>query len=176
MSIFLGIDVGTVSIKIALLCDNASQNVLPAISKSNDIFYQTTQNNEIKNINSLNLFVTKCFPLNGNPVQETSRLIWKILDIIPEDQIGGVRVCGSGGRLNGDLLRINNENEFRAIASGVGVMYPEILTVFEMGGQNSKYLSLEKDKETGATGISDYEMGGDCAAGTGSFLDQQASR
>ncbi|MCK4558380.1 MAG: hypothetical protein KAV45_01265 [Calditrichia bacterium] len=176
MSIFLGIDVGTVSIKIALLCDNTSQNVLPAISKSNDIFYQTTQNNKIKNINSLNLFVTKCFPLNGNPVQETSRLIWKILDIIPVDQIGGVRVCGSGGRLIGDLLGINNENEFRAIASGVGTMYPEILTVFEMGGQNSKYLSLEKDMETGTTGISDYEMSGDCAAGTGSFLDQQASR
>jgi predicted CoA-substrate-specific enzyme activase len=73
-------------------------------------------------------------------------------------------------------LGINNENEFRAIASGVGALYPNFPTVFEIGGQNSKYIALENDSLTGITGISDYQMSGDCAAGTGSFLDQQAVR
>jgi predicted CoA-substrate-specific enzyme activase len=176
MSIFLGIDVGTVSIKIALLGDNASANVFSGISPSNDIFFQPTQKNNIQNSNSVYLLVTKCFPHNGDPVNQTSRVIHQLLNYIPNEQICGVRACGSGGRLIGELLGINNENEFRAIASGVGALYPDILSVFEMGGQNSKYISLEKDPETGTTGISDYEMSGDCAAGTGSFLDQQALR
>jgi len=176
MSIFLGIDVGTVSIKIALLCEDVSQNVLSKISKSENVFYLTNQKNDIDTIDSMNLFVTKCFPLSGNPVHETASLIKKILDIIPQDQIQGVRVCGSGGRLIGDLLGIYNENEFRAIAFGVGKLYPEILSVFEMGGQTSKYIALDTDLEAGISGITDYQMSGDCAAGTGSFLDQQASR
>jgi predicted CoA-substrate-specific enzyme activase len=176
MSIFLGIDIGTVSIKVAIVCEEVSHNFLSKISKSEDIFYQPTQKNIITNIDSLDLIVTKCFPLNGNPVQETSQLISKILTVIPENQIDGIRVCGSGGKLIGDLLRINNENEFRAIAAGVSKLYPEIVTIFEMGGQNSKFIALEKDLKTGVTGISDYQMSGDCAAGTGSFLDQQACR
>jgi len=176
MSIFLGIDIGTVSIKIVVLCEDVTENVLSNISTSNNIFYRTLLKNKIATNDPLNLFVTECFPVNGNPIQETSGLVRKILKIIPKDQIRGVRVCGSGGRLIGDILGINNENEFRAIASGVSKMYPEIQTIFEMGGQNSKFISLEIDSETGSTGISDYQMSGDCAAGTGSFLDQQAYR
>jgi predicted CoA-substrate-specific enzyme activase len=176
MSIFLGIDVGTVSIKIALLCQNIPKNILSQLSRSKNLIYRTNHKKDVNLIDSLYLFVTECFPVNGNPVQETSRIIGKILEIVPENQIRGVRVCGSGGKLIGDLLGVNNENEFRAIAAGVGKMYPEILTIFEMGGQNSKFISLEKDSETGKTGISDYQMSGDCAAGTGSFLDQQAYR
>ena len=55
-------------------------------------------------------------------------------------------------------------------------MYPHIRTVLEMGGQNSKFILIERDAETGRVGIADYEKSGDCAAGTGSFIDQQASR
>ena len=43
-------------------------------------------------------------------------------------------------------------------------------TVFEIGGQDSKYISLEN----GA--IVDFEMNKVCAAGTGSFLEEQADR
>jgi predicted CoA-substrate-specific enzyme activase len=45
-----------------------------------------------------------------------------------------------------------------------------IRSVFEIGGENSKYLGIKEGL------ITDYETNGDCAAGTGSFLDQQASR
>ena len=62
------------------------------------------------------------------------------------------------------------ENEFKAIARMIGSWYPEVRTVFELGGESSKYIRLENG------GIQDYDRSGECAAGTGSFLDQQALR
>ena len=47
---------------------------------------------------------------------------------------------------------------------------PQVRTVFEIGGESSKYIRLENG------GIQDYDRSGECAAGTGSFLDQQALR
>jgi len=51
-----------------------------------------------------------------------------------------------------------------------------VVTVFEMGGESSKFLRLVTDPASGGVGILDYETNGDCAAGTGSFIDQQATR
>ena len=42
--------------------------------------------------------------------------------------------------------------------------------MFEIGGESSKYIRLS------GTSIRDYDRSGECAAGTGSFLDQQALR
>ncbi len=79
-----------------------------------------------------------------------------------------------------------SENEFKAIACAVSRLYPHVQTVFEIGGESSKYLRLAEGRKfqqatgsngnTYATGILDYSTSGDCAAGTGSFLDQQATR
>ena len=44
-----------------------------------------------------------------------------------------------------------------------------------MGGETSKFIRLEAGFD-GCAGIADYQSNGDCAAGTGSFMDQQASR
>jgi predicted CoA-substrate-specific enzyme activase len=176
MSIFIGIDIGTVSIKIALLVDKTSGNILSERQAPSDLFYAPSDINIPQKINSRTILVTKCFPHNGDLINLTSQIFIKLLKHIPADHIKGVRVCGSGGKMIAGRLGINNENEFRAIASGVGALYPNFPTVFEIGGQNSKYIALENDSLTGITGISDYQMSGDCAAGTGSFLDQQAVR
>jgi activator of 2-hydroxyglutaryl-CoA dehydratase len=45
-----------------------------------------------------------------------------------------------------------------------------------MGGETSRYLRLAPDPASGRLGIVDYSTNGDCAAGTGAFLDQQAGR
>ena len=65
-------------------------------------------------------------------------------------------------------------------------LYPQVRTVLEIGGESSKYLKLAdggnareatgSNRNTYATGITDYSTSGECAAGTGSFLDQQATR
>ena len=49
-------------------------------------------------------------------------------------------------------------------------------TVIEIGGEDSKLILLEKDPENGHSRLVDFEMNSICAAGTGSFLDQQARR
>ena len=56
------------------------------------------------------------------------------------------------------------------------IFYPEVRTVFEMGGESSKYIRLEPTNQSRYLGITDYSSSGDCAAGTGSFIDQQATR
>ena len=79
-------------------------------------------------------------------------------------------MTGSGSRTIAKVLGLFFENEFKAIARMIGTLYPEVRTVFELGGESSKYIRLENG------GIRDYDRSGECAAGTGSFLDQQALR
>ena len=55
-------------------------------------------------------------------------------------------------------------------------MRRKLRTVFEMGGECSRYLRLLPDPSSRRLGIVDYSSNGDCAAGTGAFLDQQAAR
>ena len=87
-----------------------------------------------------------------------------------------MRATGTGGRLVGEMLDVPYENEFKAIARAIGALHPDVTTVFEMGGETSKFIRLETDQTTGRVGIADYGTNGDCAAGTGSFMDQQANR
>ena len=176
MGVFLGIDVGTVSLKVAAIGDDESLELLRTASALEDLFYQPP-GNELSNPKlASRLLVTHYTRIKGDPVRATGELLRRVFDSLSPDQIDGVRVCGSGGKLIGELLEVNYENDFRAIARGVGELYPHVRTVLEMGGQNSKYILVERDEETDRVGIADYEKSGDCAAGTGSFIDQQAVR
>jgi predicted CoA-substrate-specific enzyme activase len=89
---------------------------------------------------------------------------------VPEDRVEGIRVTGSGSRTIAKVLGLFFENEFKAIARTMGALYPEVRTIFELGGESAKYIRLANG------GIQDYDRSGECAAGTGSFLDQQALR
>jgi predicted CoA-substrate-specific enzyme activase len=61
-------------------------------------------------------------------------------------------------------------NEITAQATAAAEIDPSVDTIFEIGGQDSKFISLEH----GA--VVDFEMNKACAAGTGSFLEEQAER
>jgi predicted CoA-substrate-specific enzyme activase len=89
---------------------------------------------------------------------------------VPADRVEGIRVTGSGSRTIAKVLGLFFENEFKAIARTMGALYPNVRTIFEIGGESSKYIRLE------GSSIVDYDRSGECAAGTGSFLDQQALR
>ncbi|UCF63457.1 MAG: hypothetical protein JSW33_12965 [bacterium] len=169
-SFYLGIDVGTVSLKIALIGDQSASGFMQKLAENKNIFFIPSQNSET------DILVTHYQRLKGSPVETTAMVLKEILEVVPQNAIKNAHVCGSGGKLISDILKIKYENEFKAIAHGVGALHPEYATVFEMGGQNAKYLALAQMGSTAETGIQDYEKSGDCAAGTGSFLDQQASR
>jgi predicted CoA-substrate-specific enzyme activase len=79
-------------------------------------------------------------------------------------------VTGSAGKLLASILGLAHLNEVIALAAAVGRYFPDVRTVIEMGGEDSKLLVLEKGR------LKDFSMNSACAAGTGSFLDQQAER
>ena len=83
---------------------------------------------------------------------------------------------GSGRPLLADLLCLPVENEIVAHAWGGAHFHPEARTIIEIGGQDSKLILLEGRAANGSPIIADHAMNEICAAGTGSFLDQQAAR
>ncbi|MFQ5653332.1 MAG: acyl-CoA dehydratase activase [Planctomycetota bacterium] len=91
-------------------------------------------------------------------------------------RVTGVGFTGSGGQAIAGLVGGQHVNELIAQTRAVGELYPEARTVIEIGGQDSKLLSLELDERSGRMVLVDFAMNTLCAAGTGSFLDQQAER
>ena len=79
-------------------------------------------------------------------------------------------VTGSAGKLMAGILGIGSMNEIVAQAHAVRKLYPRIRTIIEMGGEDSKLILLDEGR------VTDFSMNSACAAGTGSFLDQQAER
>jgi predicted CoA-substrate-specific enzyme activase len=118
--------------------------------------------------------ISEYLRVQGRPLDAVVALLGKLFAHIEPGELDAAAVTGSGGKLIGASLGLAVENEFKAAAIGVGSLYPDVVNIFEMGGENSKYLHIAVDD--GAIGIVDYETNGDCAAGTGSFMDQQSSR
>jgi predicted CoA-substrate-specific enzyme activase len=108
----------------------------------------------------------------GRPIEVMQRGLEEIRGEIAEDfEVLGVATTGSGRYLIGELVGADIiRNEITAQATGGTMFVPEADTIFEIGGQDSKFISLEN----GA--VVDFEMNRACAAGTGSFLEEQAER
>ncbi len=86
-------------------------------------------------------------------------------------RIRGACTTGSGRYLTADYIGADlTKNEITAHATGAAFVDPKVDTIFEIGGQDSKYIRLER----GA--IVDFTMNKVCAAGTGSFLEEQANK
>jgi predicted CoA-substrate-specific enzyme activase len=84
-------------------------------------------------------------------------------------EIAGVGTTGSGRYLIGKFIGADIiKNEITAQARATIQTDPRVDTIFEIGGQDSKFISLQNGT------IIDFEMNKVCAAGTGSFLEEQA--
>ncbi|OQY47226.1 MAG: hypothetical protein B6242_05505 [Anaerolineaceae bacterium 4572_78] len=93
-----------------------------------------------------------------------------------ESHIVGVGLTGSGGGPTAELIGGQHINELIAQTRSVGEFHPQARTVVEIGGQDSKFISVAWDEKMGKMILVDMAMNNVCAAGTGSFLDQQAER
>jgi len=130
----LGIDIGSVSVKLAVL--DASGRVRLSRYRRH----------------------------HGRPFRVLRELVFSI---------GGadtVSVTGSVGKALGPVFGLEPVNEMVAHATAVRRLYPAARSIIEMGGEDSKLIVLGEGR------IDDFSMNGICAAGTGSFLDQQAER
>ncbi len=99
-----------------------------------------------------------------------------MLENHPVESISGIAITGTGGKLATELIGGIFVNEIIAQATSACNLFPDAQTVMEIGGEDSKLIFLEKDPKDGKSRLVDFEMNSICAAGTGSFLDQQAKR
>ena len=140
--IYLGIDVGSVTTKFAVL-DEDDQLVTS--------LYLRTQ---------------------GRPIAMIQQGLKELATRLPpEAQIKGVGTTGSARYLAGVMVSadvVKNEITSQAVAALHFV--PDVQTVIEIGGQDSKMIVIRGGI------VTDFGMNTVCAAGTGSFLDQQAQR
>lgn len=175
MSINIGLDIGAVSLKLVAMGTSEDAPRLNALIAANPEFFAARFPINSSFVDRP-LVLSKYRRISGSPIQSTFDLLKELYEHVPEESVEGIRVTGSGSQLIAKILGIYFENEFRAIAKGMRIFYPDVRTVFEMGGESSKYIRLEPTNQSRYLGISDYSSSGDCAAGTGSFIDQQATR
>jgi predicted CoA-substrate-specific enzyme activase len=113
---------------------------------------------------------------HGQPRQTLLNASRTIPDRFPGATIRGIGLTGSGGEPISRVIGGLHVNELVAQARSVGEFHRGARTVIEIGGQDSKLLSLEWDENSRQMVLLDFAMNALCAAGTGSFLDQQAER
>lgn len=108
----------------------------------------------------------------GQPIKAVQKGLQKIHEEISEElTIMGVGTTGSARNLTALMVGADVvKNEITAHAVAASTMVPDAKTVIEIGGQDSKIIILRNGV------VADFAMNTVCAAGTGSFLDQQASR
>lgn len=111
----------------------------------------------------------------GRPFSTLEARLSKILKK-HNDIAGTIALTGTGSKRASELLNGIAVNEIVAQSKAVMEFYPEVRTVIEMGGEDSKLIFLEKNEVKEGMKLSDFTMNSLCAAGTGSFLDQQAKR
>jgi predicted CoA-substrate-specific enzyme activase len=142
MEVYLGIDVGSVTVKFAVL-DTADE-----------------------------LIASLYLPAGGRPVAVVQQGLGQIgKQLLSDVVIKGVAATGSARYLAGAIVGadlVKNEITCQAVAA---VHYnPDVRTVIEIGGQDSKLIIIRDGM------VADFAMNTVCAAGTGSFLDHQAGR
>lgn len=140
---FLGVDIGSISTKGVII-------------------------DEQNNIIASNYLYTE-----GSPVDAVKKLIKDLKTKINHNEykVVSVGTTGSARKLIGVLLNASVvKNEITAHAVGTTSIYPNVRTIFEIGGQDSKIILLNNKI------VTDYAMNTLCAAGTGAFLSSQAKR
>ncbi|HOJ75992.1 MAG TPA: acyl-CoA dehydratase activase [Phycisphaerae bacterium] len=172
MHIYIGLDVGAVSVKAAALVNTEmARRIMEQAGAAADL-------NMLAGVSDPSLTALTIPPVRtrGRPLEAARTALDTLLARLDASQVASIIVTGSGGKLVAEALGAQRCNEFQALARATSLMAPFARTVFEMGGETSKFLRLAPDPGNGALGIVDYSTNGDCAAGTGSFLDQQANR
>lgn len=119
-----------------------------------------------------NIIVSNYIWTEGNPKEAVIKLINTLKQKLPKNyKIKGIGTTGSARKLIGLMLDANVvKNEITAHAIGTLSIHPNVKTILEIGGQDSKIILLNNGI------ITNYAMNTLCAAGTGAFLSSQAKR
>lgn len=109
---------------------------------------------------------------SGRPIEVVQQGIYDIgKELAGEVEILAAGTTGSARFLTSMIVGADVvKNEITAHAVAASNIVPGVRTIIEIGGQDSKIIILRDGV------VTDFAMNTVCAAGTGSFLDQQASR
>jgi predicted CoA-substrate-specific enzyme activase len=75
------------------------------------------------------------------------------------------------GRANVEFVTAQTKTEIGCLAKGCYHMFPEAITVIDIGGQDNKVIKIDPDGRR-----SGFKMNRKCAAGTGAFLEEMSAR
>jgi predicted CoA-substrate-specific enzyme activase len=145
-NVSLGMDIGSTSTKLAVL-DQDDRVLL-------DIYRRTS----------------------GDPIGAMRKLLRRAHDLLAEGSADftftACGTTGSGRKLVGQIIGADRiVNEITAHARGARLLFgEEIETIFEIGGQDAKYVHMREGR------VDHVNMNYVCAAGTGSFVEEQASK
>ncbi len=144
MKTYLGIDVGSISTNLVVINENS------------EVLYSLYIRTE------------------GNPISAIQRGFKDMREKLSQEEresVSGVGTTGSARYLVGVITGADIvKNEITAHAKGATHFIPEVRTVVEIGGQDSKIIIMEDGV------VVDFAMNTLCAAGCGAFLDAQAHR
>ena len=147
----LGIDIGSTTIKMALLSNQPS-----AVSHQPEVLSALYRRH------------------NAAPAQVGAEMIKEILNLTPSISQGegekiSVAITGSVGMGYASRLDVPFRQEVLAAAEVVKQLYPDVHTLVDIGGEDSKMIFFEPGR------VPDMRMNGNCAGGTGAFIDQTAT-
>lgn len=145
MQFWLGIDIGSVSLKTALM--DAESAVL----------------------------FSAYLPTAGKPREAAIQALQRLRQQAGPIAFSGVCLTGSGKARHADSLGVPSVNEIVAHARGSWEQFPDVKSIIEIGGQDSKFITIAR-REDGSPYIERHAFNGLCSAGTGAFLDHQAHR
>jgi predicted CoA-substrate-specific enzyme activase len=108
-------------------------------------------------------------PTNGRPVDAVRKGLGLLRDRFAAGlDVLGCATTGSGRHLAGRLLAADvTKNEITCQMIGARRFVNDVDTIIEIGGQDSKFISVRNGQ------IADFVMNKICAAGTGSFIEEQ---
>lgn len=109
----------------------------------------------------------------GDPIGAAKKLLKLLEEQLDKEKysITAAGTTGSARKLVGDMIGATVvKNEITAHAVGTTTLHPDVRTILEIGGQDSKIILVENGVAV------DYAMNTLCAAGTGSFLSSQSKR
>jgi len=105
----------------------------------------------------------------GDPIAATRQCLRALVDQVGNLRVQTVGTTGSAREVVGAYLGTSHVyNEISAHAAGATHFDAEVDTIFEIGGQDAKYIYLRNGVPI------DYAMNNACSAGTGSFLEESA--
>ncbi|MFH1059881.1 MAG: acyl-CoA dehydratase activase [Pseudomonadota bacterium] len=111
----------------------------------------------------------------GRPLACAAEVLHRVFAEFPRAGFVAAAATGSGAAACAGLIGAELVNEIIALARGAAELHPEARSIIDMGGEDAKLILVSPDGRGGLK-IDDFAMNTMCAAGTGSFLDQQSHR